>query len=98
MTRDIDWGIQCRSTGGGPALEAALRLVRRGDRYLSASVEWAPAGQPERWREWWNDPEALTYYFMGKDNITFHSQIWPAELLAYAGKGPAGASRATTGC
>ena len=40
-----------------------------------------------RWREWWNDPEALSYYFMGKDNITFHSQIWPAELLAYSGKG-----------
>ncbi len=41
----------------------------------------------DRWREWWNDPEALSYYFMGKDNITFHSQIWPAELLAYSGKG-----------
>ena len=43
-----------------------------------------------RWREWWNDPEALSYYFMGKDNITFHSQIWPAELLAYSGKGDRG--------
>ena len=42
------------------------------------------------WREWWNDPEALSYYFMGKDNITFHSQIWPAELLAYNGKGSRG--------
>ena len=40
--------------------------------------------------EWWNDPEALSYYFMGKDNITFHSQIWPAELLAYNGKGAKG--------
>jgi len=61
--------------------------------YLSASVEWARrTGDPERWREWWNDPEALSYYFMGKDNITFHSQIWPAELLAYAGKGDKGGS------
>ncbi|MGB0101960.1 MAG: class I tRNA ligase family protein, partial [Nocardioides sp.] len=39
---------------------------------------------------WWNDPEALSYYFMGKDNITFHSQIWPAELLAYDGRGKHG--------
>ena len=45
---------------------------------------------PRRWRQWWNDPEALSYYFMGKDNITFHSQIWPAELLAYDGRGDKG--------
>ena len=35
-------------------------------------------------------PDAVAYYFMGKDNITFHSQIWPAELLAYAGRGDRG--------
>ena len=63
--------------------------------YLSASIEWArrgaaAGGDPEAWRQWWNDPEALSYYFMGKDNITFHSQIWPAELLGYAGKGSRG--------
>ena len=50
----------------------------------------AQSGDPEAWRQWWNDPEALSYYFMGKDNITFHSQIWPAELLAYDGKGDKG--------
>jgi methionyl-tRNA synthetase len=59
--------------------------------YLSASIEWARRqGDPERWREWWNDPDALSYYFMGKDNITFHSQIWPAELLGYMGAGDKG--------
>ena len=50
----------------------------------------AASASPDRWREWWNDPEALSYYFMGKDNITFHSQIWPAELLAYDGRGDRG--------
>jgi len=40
---------------------------------------------------------AESYYFMGKDNITFHSQIWPAELLAYAGKGAKGGSPRTYG-
>jgi methionyl-tRNA synthetase len=59
--------------------------------YLSASIEWARrSGDPEAWRRWWNDPESLSYYFMGKDNIVFHSQIWPAELLAYDGRGARG--------
>jgi methionyl-tRNA synthetase len=39
----------------------------------------------------------LSYYFMGKDNITFHSQIWPAELLAYAGGGSHGGAPHTYG-
>ena len=57
--------------------------------YLSASIEWARRlGEPDRGGDWWNDPDALSYYFMGKDNITFHSQIWPAELLAYDGGRP----------
>jgi methionyl-tRNA synthetase len=49
--------------------------------YFSASVEWARRfGQD--WKPYWND-EARSYYFMGKDNITFHSQIWPAELIGH---------------
>ncbi len=92
MTRDIDWGIPVPLDGWRD--NPAKRLYVWFDAvigYLSASIEWARRlGEPERWREWWNDPEALTYYFMGKDNITFHSQIWPAELLGYAGKGSRG--------
>ena len=92
MTRDIDWGIPVPLDGWRD--QPTKRLYVWFDAvigYLSASVEWARRlGEPERWREWWNDPEALSYYFMGKDNITFHSQIWPAELLAYAGKGAYG--------
>ncbi|HET9021526.1 MAG TPA: methionine--tRNA ligase [Ornithinibacter sp.] len=92
MTRDIDWGIPVPLDGWRDL--PTKRLYVWFDAvvgYLSASVEWARRqGDPERWREWWNDPEALSYYFMGKDNITFHSQIWPAELLGYAGKGDRG--------
>ena len=90
MTRDIDWGIPVPVWEDQPT----KRLYVWFDAvigYLSASIEWARRlGQPERWREWWNDPEALSYYFMGKDNIVFHSQIWPAELLAYDGRGDRG--------
>ncbi len=92
MTRDIDWGIPVPLDGWRD--NPTKRLYVWFDAvigYLSASVEWARRqGDPERWREWWNDPEALSYYFQGKDNITFHAQIWPAELLAYAGRGARG--------
>jgi methionyl-tRNA synthetase len=96
MTRDIDWGIPVPLEGWVD--NPAKRLYVWFDAvvgYLSASIEWARRlgeGHEELWREWWNEPEALSYYFMGKDNITFHSQIWPAELLAYAGKGDKGGS------
>jgi methionyl-tRNA synthetase len=95
MTRDIDWGIPVPLEGWRD--NPTKRLYVWFDAvigYLSASVEWARrTGDPDRWREWWNpstgpgQATALSYYFMGKDNITFHSQIWPAELLAYSGKG-----------
>ena len=62
--------------------------------YLSASVEWAHnRGTPDAWREWWQNPDAGHYYFMGKDNIVFHSVIWPAMLLGYDGGGELGAGR-----
>ncbi len=90
MTRDIDWGIPVPGWEDQPT----KRLYVWFDAvigYLSASIEWARrSGDPEAWRAWWNDPDALSYYFMGKDNIVFHSQIWPAELLGYDGRGERG--------
>ncbi|MPZ27023.1 MAG: methionine--tRNA ligase [Micromonosporaceae bacterium] len=92
MTRDIDWGIPVPLPGWQD--NPNKRLYVWFDAvigYLSASIEWARrAGDPEAWRKWWGDPEARQYYFMGKDNITFHAQIWPAELLGYDGKGSRG--------
>ena len=94
MTRDIDWGITVPLAGW--AENPTKKLYVWFDAvigYLSASVEWArrlPGDQDERWREWWNDPQTLSYYFMGKDNITFHSQIWPAEMIAHNGHGSRG--------
>jgi methionyl-tRNA synthetase len=94
MTRDIDWGIAVPLDGWRE--NPTKKLYVWFDAvigYLSASIEWARRlGEPDRWRDWWNDPQALSYYFMGKDNITFHSQIWPAELLAYDGRGSKGGS------
>ncbi|MDN5686005.1 MAG: methionine--tRNA ligase [Brachybacterium sp.] len=90
MTRDIDWGIPVPGWEDQPN----KRLYVWFDAvigYLSASIEWARrSGDPEAWRRWWNDPDTLAYYFMGKDNIVFHSQIWPAEMIAQNGAGDKG--------
>ena len=92
MTRDIDWGVPVPLPGWED--NPNKRLYVWFDAvigYLSASVEWARrTGDGDAWRKWWNDPDASSYYFMGKDNITFHAQIWPAELLGYDGRGARG--------
>ena len=62
--------------------------------YLSAAIEWAQVrGEPDAWREWWQNEDARHYYFMGKDNITFHTVIWPSMLLGYGAGGEYGAGR-----
>jgi methionyl-tRNA synthetase len=96
MTRDIDWGIPVPVEGYPPETKRIYVWFDAVIGYLSASVEWAAnSGRPEAWREWWQDPDSLHTYYMGKDNIVFHTIIWPAMLLGYgegseigAGKGP----------
>ncbi len=92
MTRDIDWGVPVPVEGW--ADNPSKKLYVWFDAvvgYLSASIEWAHrSGNPQAWKQFWQDPATEGYYFMGKDNITFHSQIWPAELLGYAGRGARG--------
>jgi methionyl-tRNA synthetase len=81
ITRDIDWGIPIPLPGyEGKRLYVWFEAVIG---YFSASIEWAKnLGEPEKWKDWWYRPEAKTYYFIGKDNIPFHTIIWPAELVA----------------
>lgn len=92
ITRDIDWGIPVPVDGWIDNPNKKLYVwFDAVIGYLSASIEWARRqGDPEAWRKWWNDPQTPGYYFMGKDNITFHSQIWPSEMLAYNGQGSKG--------
>ena len=83
ITRDIDWGITVPLPGfEGKRIYVWFEAVIG---YLSASKEWAAnIGQPEKWREFW-EGDAKGYYFLGKDNIVFHSIIWPAMLMGYGG-------------
>jgi len=96
ITRDLDWGVRI------PLPEFEDRDDKRiyvwfdaviG--YLSAAVEWAHVvGEPDAWRDWWQNPEAGHYYFMGKDNIVFHSVIWPSMLMGYGAGGEVGGGSA----
>jgi methionyl-tRNA synthetase len=80
ITRDLDWGIPVPVEGwAGKCLYVWFEAVIG---YLSAAIEWAELqGDPESWKDWWYNPQARTYYFIGKDNIPFHAVIWPAQLM-----------------
>src|SRR5947209_3062366 len=92
ITRDLDWGVRVPLDGWRDApMKRFYVWFDAVIGYLSASVEWAVrSGDPDAWQAWWCDPDARSYYFMGKDNITFHSQIWPAMLLGQNGMGDRG--------
>lgn len=82
ITRDLNWGIKIPIEGYEDKriyvwFEAVIG-------YLSAAIEWAKSsGNPEKWRDFWQDSKVKSYYFIGKDNIPFHTLIWPAILLGY---------------
>ncbi len=84
ITRDVSWGIPIPLDGYDDKriyvwFEAVIG-------YLSAAKEWATLeGRPDAWKGYWEDSDARSYYFIGKDNIPFHSIIWPAMLLGFGG-------------
>jgi methionyl-tRNA synthetase len=92
ITRDLDWGVPVPLDGWRDRPDKRIYVwFDAVIGYLSASVEWARrSGDPDAWRAWWNAPDAESYYFMGKDNIVFHAEIWPAMLLGYDGRGAKG--------
>lgn len=80
ITRDLSWGVPV------PLADAADKVLyvwfEAPIGYISSTVEWAERiGQPERWKDYWLDPETRLIHFIGKDNIIFHALIWPAVLM-----------------
>ena len=93
ITRDLDWGVPVPLDGWRDRPDKRIYVwFDAVIGYLSASIEWARryGTDPDEWRAWWQSPEAESYYFMGKDNIVFHSEIWPAMLFGYSGQGAKG--------
>ena len=80
ITRDLDWGIPVPVVGwDGKRIYVWFEAVIG---YLSAAIEWSKFQvQNEAWREWWTNPKAKQFYFIGKDNIFFHTSLWPAQLM-----------------
>jgi methionyl-tRNA synthetase len=99
ITRDLDWGVPVPLDGWSDnPLKKIYVWFDAVIGYLSASIEWARRGSdPDAWQQWWTDPSAEAFYFMGKDNITFHSVMWPAILLGHNGAGDRGGSPGTFG-
>ncbi len=98
-TRDLDWGIPVPLDGWRDRPDKRIYVwFDAVVGYLSASIEWAArTGDPEAWRAWWQQPDAKGYYFMGKDNIVFHAEIWPAMLFGYSGVGAKGGTPGSLG-
>ncbi|WP_448614203.1 methionine--tRNA ligase [Modestobacter sp. URMC 112] len=98
-TRDIDWGVPVPLEGWRDRPDKRIYVwFDAVVGYLSASIEWARrSGDPEAWRAWWQSPDSDAYYFMGKDNIVFHAEIWPAQLLGYNGEGDKGGTPGSYG-
>ncbi|NJL93369.1 MAG: class I tRNA ligase family protein [Anaerolineae bacterium] len=84
--RDIDWGIPLPLDDPAWAGKRMYVWFEAVMGYLTASIEWASnIGQPDAWQQWWYNPQARIYNFIGKDNILFHTIIWQAELLGASG-------------
>jgi methionyl-tRNA synthetase len=92
ITRDLDWGVPVPLDGWRDRTDKKIYVwFDAVIGYLSASIEWAHlSGDPDAWRPWWQEPDSRGYYFMGKDNIVFHAEIWPAMLFGYSGLGARG--------
>ncbi|RLF36539.1 MAG: methionine--tRNA ligase [Thermoplasmata archaeon] len=82
ITRDINWGVEVPIEGFEDKRIYVWFDAVIG--YLSASMEWAEkTGKPEKWKEWWKNKDVKHYYFLAKDNIPFHTIIWPSILMGY---------------
>jgi len=86
VTRDLDWGIPVPVAGWTEAGKRIYVWFEAVIGYLSAPIEWAQvSGQKDAWCDWWLNPKAKQFHFIGKDNIFFHTSLWPAELMGVQG-------------
>ncbi len=86
ITRDISWGVPIPEPGFEDKRFYVWFDAPIG--YVSSTMEWAERiGDPDRWREYWQDPDTKLVHFIGKDNTVFHAVVWPAMLLGTAEDG-----------
>ena len=80
ITRDIGWGVPVPEPGFEDKRFYVWFDAPIG--YVSSTMEWAEmSGEPDRWREYWQEPQTKLIHFIGKDNTVFHAVVWPAMLM-----------------
>jgi methionyl-tRNA synthetase len=82
ITRDLDWGIPVPIDEAGWETKKLYVWFEAVIGYLSAAIEWGQLSpKKDAWRDWWTNPKARHFHFIGKDNIFFHTSLWPAQLM-----------------
>ncbi|MFJ1932818.1 methionine--tRNA ligase [Kitasatospora sp. NPDC088160] len=89
ITRDLEWGVPVPAdVWPGLAAEGKVFYVwfDAPIEYIGATKEWAdaaPAGQARDWKSWWYEADHSVRYteFMAKDNVPFHTVMFPATIL-----------------
>ena len=80
ITRDIKWGVPIPEPGFEDKRFYVWFDAPIG--YVSSTMEWSDLkGDPDLWREYWQDPQTRLIHFIGKDNTVFHAVVWPAMLM-----------------
>jgi len=89
ITRDVPWGVPVpQDVADAAGVDAEGKVIYvwfdAPIGYVSATREWAAQqGDPELWRRYWQNDESMLIHFIGKDNIVFHTLMFPAMLMAY---------------
>ncbi len=84
ITRDLDWGVSIPLPDADGKVMYVWFEAPIG--YISATKEWAKEkGDPELWKDYWQNPDCELIHFLGKDNIVFHAIFWPATLMGVGG-------------
>ena len=82
ITRDMTWGIDVPIKGFEDKRIYVWFDAVIG--YLAASKEWSNnSDDSDKWIKWWKNNKSKHYYFLAKDNIPFHTLIWPSILMGY---------------
>ncbi|HEX7358325.1 MAG TPA: methionine--tRNA ligase, partial [Ignavibacteriaceae bacterium] len=82
ITRDLDWGIKVPvDSSAGKVIYVWFEAVLG---YISSTKELSQLKQdPDLWKKYWQDPNTKYIAFIGKDNVVFHTIIFPAILMAW---------------
>ncbi len=80
VTRDLDWGVPVPVEGAEGKVLYVWFDAPIG--YISSTKEWAKKTGKD-WQTYWQDKDSKLIHFIGKDNIVFHTIIFPAMLKAH---------------